>query len=49
VAGSYALVVDTRLEDLAGNNLTGPFEVDVFERASTTTKTEPRTLPFAIR
>jgi hypothetical protein len=31
-AGSYALVVDTCLEDLAGNSLARPFEVDLFEK-----------------
>jgi hypothetical protein len=31
-AGPYALVVDTALEDSAGNNLQRPFEVDVFRQ-----------------
>ena len=30
VSGSYRLVIDTRLEDLAGNSIGRPFEVDVF-------------------
>jgi hypothetical protein len=30
-AGSYRLVVETRLEDLAGNSIGRPFEVDLFE------------------
>jgi hypothetical protein len=30
-AGSYELRADPNLEDLAGNNLTKPFEVDVSE------------------
>jgi hypothetical protein len=33
-AGKYELVVDTALEDSAGNNLARPFEVDVFDEVS---------------
>src|SRR5262249_36179479 len=29
--GTYRIVVDTSLEDLAGNNIGKPFEVDLFE------------------
>lgn len=39
--GRYQLIIQTRLEDLAGNNIGKPFEVDLFEgverRLSTTT------------
>ena len=41
VAGRYQLIIQTTLEDLAGNNIGKPFEVDLFEgverRLSTTT------------
>jgi hypothetical protein len=39
--GRYQLIIQTTLEDLAGNNIGKPFEVDLFEgvgrRLSTTT------------
>jgi hypothetical protein len=31
VRGSYSVVVQTTIEDLAGNNIGKPFEVDVVE------------------
>ena len=31
VRGSYKLLIQTIIEDLAGNNIGKPFEVDVFE------------------
>lgn len=31
-AGKYRLVVDTTLEDLAGNSIAKPFEIDVFKK-----------------
>jgi hypothetical protein len=39
--GAYRLVIDTRLEDLAGNSIEQPFDIDVFERVTEhiTTKT----------
>ncbi len=37
IAGNYELRADPNLEDLAGNNLTKPFEVDVLELPSTKT------------
>jgi hypothetical protein len=48
-AGTYALVVDTALEDPAGNNLARPFEVDVFERVDDRPGPELLRIPFAIR
>jgi hypothetical protein len=34
-AGSYSLSIETTIEDLAGNNIGKPFEVDLFERVAT--------------
>lgn len=47
--GTYRVDVDTALEDLAGNSIARPFEVDVLRPL--TRRTEPTTasLPFAIR
>jgi len=47
-AGDYTLVADTRLEDSAGNNLTAPFEVDVFGTAAKEIAPEYVRLPFKI-
>jgi hypothetical protein len=44
-AGKYFLVADTRLEDLAGNRIGRPFEVDVFDKV--TKKLESRTVKVA--
>ena len=44
--GPYALVVDQSLEDLAGNNITRPFEVDVFQKVERRATVETITLPF---
>jgi hypothetical protein len=48
VAGDYSLAVDTTLEDSAGNNLTRPFEVDVFEKVERQVVAEYVRLPFRI-
>jgi hypothetical protein len=47
-AGSYNVRVGTILEDLAGNMIDRPFEVDVFERVGQTLTRETRLLPFTI-
>jgi hypothetical protein len=47
-AGRYSLVVNTRLEDGAGNSIKGPFEVDVFHPIQREVKTETVQLPFTI-
>ena len=49
MAGKYQLVADTRLEDLAGNSLERPFEVDVFRPVQREIKTRTVQLPFAVR
>jgi hypothetical protein len=47
-SGNYQVVIDTRLEDLAGNNVARPFEVDVFRPVERQIKTETVTLPFRV-
>jgi hypothetical protein len=47
-AGKFALVVDTALEDSAGNNLARPFEVDVFEKIDASPEPELIRIPFAV-
>ncbi len=48
-AGSYRLVVDTVLEDLAGNQVGRPFEVDVFAPIQREVKSETIALPFVVK
>ncbi len=48
-AGDYSLSVDTTLEDLAGNRINRPFEVDVFERVEERITTTTVSLPFQVR
>lgn len=47
-AGAFALVVDTALEDSAGNNITRPFEVDVFDRVDDKVGPEVVRIPFSV-
>jgi hypothetical protein len=47
-AGDYELVALAFLEDLAGNRIGRPFEVDNFERTDITPEPERRTLAFKI-
>jgi hypothetical protein len=47
-AGAYHLVVDTALEDLAGNSIGRPFEVDVFQPIQREVKKELIKLPFQV-
>jgi hypothetical protein len=47
-AGTYSLVVDTALEDLAGNSIGRPFEVDVFQPIQHAVKARTVTLPVII-
>ena len=46
--GDYSLSVDTTLEDLAGNRVNRPFEVDVFERVEERITTTTASLPFQV-
>jgi hypothetical protein len=48
-AGEYQLVVLDILEDLAGNRIGRKFEVDVFNRADSTTVPKRTTLRFVVR
>jgi hypothetical protein len=47
-AGTYQLVADTRLEDLAGNSIARPFEVDVFRPVEREVKKETVKVPFKV-
>jgi hypothetical protein len=47
-AGAYNLVVDTALEDLAGNSIARAFEVDVFHPVQREVKAKTVSLPFTI-
>ncbi len=48
-AGRYSLVVETTIEDLAGNNIGKPFEVDVFDGVSKRLERSTVKLPFELR
>jgi hypothetical protein len=48
-AGRYHLVADTRLEDLAGNSIGRPFEVDELHPVERESKTKTVQLPFVVR
>jgi hypothetical protein len=47
--GDYRLVVDTAIEDLAGNHVGEPFDVDTFDHVTAQIVTSSVTLPFKIR
>jgi hypothetical protein len=47
--GSYDLVVDASLEDLAGNNVIRPFEVDVFRPIQRKIQTKIVKVPFQVK
>ncbi|MCS6978169.1 MAG: hypothetical protein NZM31_14340, partial [Gemmatales bacterium] len=47
-SGEYSLVVETILEDLAGNNLKKPFEVDLLQPFDRAAVAETVSLPFRI-
>jgi hypothetical protein len=48
-SGEHELVYDTALEDLAGNRILRPFDVDLWERVDRQIKRETRRLPFRTR
>ncbi|HEY8506016.1 MAG TPA: hypothetical protein VIL46_15630 [Gemmataceae bacterium] len=48
-AGEYRLRIDTRLEDVAGNRIDMPFEVDVFRKVERAITTRTVERPFAVR
>jgi hypothetical protein len=47
--GNYRLVVDTGLEDLAGNHIGQPFDIDTFERVTQRITTETIPIDFRIK
>jgi hypothetical protein len=47
--GTYRLVADVRLEDLAGNSIARPFEVDVFRPVQREIKSETASIPFTVK
>jgi hypothetical protein len=47
--GLYRIAVETTIEDLAGNNIGKPFEVDVFENVQRRTTNSTVKLPFEVR
>jgi hypothetical protein len=48
-AGRYQLIIQTTLEDLAGNNIGKPFEVDLFEGVQRRLAAATVKLPFEVR
>ena len=49
VGGKYAVIVQTTIEDLAGNNIGKPFEVDLVEPGQTRLAHRSVRLPFVVR
>ena len=49
VAGAYRLLVDADLEDIAGNRINQPFDIDVFDKVTEHLTTRTVDVPFAIR
>ena len=47
--GNYRLVVDKRLEDLAGNSIGQPFDIDVFDHVTEHVTTATVAVPFTVR
>jgi hypothetical protein len=48
-AGEYRLLVNVGLEDLAGNHIGQPFDIDTFERVTEHISTQTVSLPFQVR
>ena len=48
-AGAHQLIVDTALEDLAGNKIGQPFDIDVFDRVTEHITTKTVDVPFTVR
>lgn len=47
--GDYRLVVDTAIEDLAGNHIGQPFDIDEFKQVTKSIPTNTISLPFSVR
>jgi hypothetical protein len=48
-AGDYRLVIDTGLEDLAGNKIGQPFDIDTFDRVTEHIVTKTVSVSFKIQ
>jgi hypothetical protein len=48
-AGSYRIIVDTGLEDVAGNSIEQLFDIDTFKQVTEHIVTKTIPLPFVIR
>ena len=48
-AGDYQMAIDSGLEDLAGNRIGVPFDIDIFEKVSKTIERKSIRIPFTIR
>jgi hypothetical protein len=49
IAGPYQIVVDNDIEDLAGNKIGQPFDIDVFDKVTERITTSTTPVPFEIR
>jgi hypothetical protein len=49
IAGDYRLIVNVGIEDLAGNHIGQPFDIDTFERVTEHISTETVSLSFRVR
>jgi hypothetical protein len=47
--GDYKLVVDTGLEDVAGNHIGEAFDIDVFDHVTQHIASKTVALPFTVR
>jgi hypothetical protein len=47
--GSYRITADNTLEDISGNHLDRPFDVDIFETVTKHIATSTTSLPFTVR
>ena len=48
-AGAYQLTVDADLEDVSGNRIDQPFDIDVFEKVTEHLTTRTVSVPFSVR
>jgi hypothetical protein len=48
-AGTYRLLVDAGLEDVSGNRIDQPFDIDVFDKVSEHLTTRTVSVPFSVR
>ena len=48
-AGAYQLIVDTGLEDVSGNRIGQPFDIDVFDKVTEHLTTRTVNVPFTVK